>query len=263
MATPVVHVDAFTSDPYAGNPAAVCFLAAAREPAWMQRVASELNLSETAFLVPGGDAFGLRWFSPRVEVDLCGHATLASAHALWETDRLARDRQARFDTKSGRLTADRRGEWIELDFPSTPTAETPAPPGLLESLRTKARRVERSRFDFLVEVDGEETVRAIAPDFGGLARIDARGIIVTSRASAPGVDFVSRFFAPAVGIDEDQATGSSHCALAVYWSTRIGKMRMSARQLSLRGGRVEVELVGERVRLAGQAVTVVRGELVA
>ena len=260
---PIVHVDAFTDAPFSGNPAAVCLLPAARDDVWMQQVAAEMNLSETAFLVPRDDGFDLRWFTPAVEVALCGHATLASAHVLWEQGVLPPDATARFHTKSGVLTADRRGDWIELNFPAT-EAEPAAPPdGLLDALGVAgARFVGRSRFDYLVELDDEGVVRGLHPDFARLRAVPVRGTIVTARASASDCDFVSRFFATGAGIDEDPVTGSAHCALAPFWSRQLGKTTFVARQVSARGGLLRVTLEGDRVRLAGRAVTVVRGELV-
>jgi PhzF family phenazine biosynthesis protein len=263
MTLQIVVVDAFTSRPFTGNPAAVCVLPEPGDAAWMQRVAREMNLSETAFLHARADGFDLRWFTPGVEVDLCGHATLASAHVLWETGRLAPAEPARFHTRSGLLTAVRQGEWIELDFPATPEEPVEAPPGLAEALGVAPLYVGRSRFDYLVEFDDEETVRNLRPDFGPLAAIGARGVIATSRSADAGFDFVSRFFAPAAGINEDPVTGSSHCCLAPFWSRRLGKDTFLARQVSARGGVLKVRLEGDRVRLGGQAVTVLRSELLA
>jgi PhzF family phenazine biosynthesis protein len=227
----------------------------------MQAVAREMNLSETAFLHPEDGAFRLRWFTPRTEVDLCGHATLASAHVLWVTGRLQPGEAAVFETKSGTLTCIQHEDWIEMDFPSTPPQAAPAPEGLLESLNVEAVHVGRSKFDYLVEVSNEDAVRGIVPDFGQLARVEARGVMVTARGERPGVDFVSRFFAPAAGVAEDPVTGSAHCCLTPYWAGKLGKTEMDARQVSARGGRVRVRLDGDRVRLFGQAVTVLRGEL--
>jgi PhzF family phenazine biosynthesis protein len=263
MTVPIVHVDAFTSEPFAGNPAAVCYLDDPRDAAWMQQVAREMNLSETAFLRARGDGFDLRWFTPTVEVDLCGHATVASAHALWESGRLAPTETARFHTRSGVLTAARQGDWIELDFPATPDEAVAAPPGLVEALGVSPLYVGKSRFDYLVEVENEQAVRGVRPDFGRLGAIKARGVIVTGVASTAGVDFVSRYFAPAFGIDEDPVTGSTHCCLAPFWSRRLEKQELVARQLSPRGGLLRLRLDGDRVRIAGQAVTVWRGELLA
>ena len=261
MSLPIVQVDAFTDKAFGGNPAAVSILPGPRDERWMQQVAREMNLSETAFLHRVADGYALRWFTPTVEVALCGHATLASAHVLWEEGHLARDRQARFHTKSGLLTAERRDPWIELDFPATPPTSAPAPAGLIEALGVKPRTVARSRFDYLVEVDGEDVVRTLAPDFTALGRVDARGIMVTSRSSSNGFDFVSRFFAPASGVNEDPATGSSHCALAPFWSERLGRTELTAYQASPRGGVLRLRVNGDRVRIGGQAVTVLRGSL--
>ena len=264
MALRITQVDAFTDRPFAGNPAAVCILPAAADPAWMQDVAREMNLAETAFLVRQRDGYDLRWFTPAVEVDLCGHATLASAHVLWENSDLAPGAQARFQTKSGVLTADRRGAWIELDFPATPAAPAPTPNGLIEALGAQPRFVGRSRFDYLVEVESEATVRGLAPDLGALGRVQARGVIVTSRTDGKSTyDFVSRFFAPQSGVPEDPVTGSAHCALAPYWSAKLGKPELVGYQASARGGVVRVRVQGDRVLLGGQAVTVLRGELTA
>jgi len=228
----------------------------------MRHVAAEMNLSETAFLVPCDDGFRLRWFTPTVEVDLCGHATLAGAHVLWEEGHLAAGAVARFHTRSGLLLAARRGEWIELDFPATPPEPAAAPAGLEEALGIRAVWTGRSRFDYLVEAESAAVVREMRPDFTALARAEARGVIVTSGADAPPYDFVSRFFAPAAGIDEDPVTGSAHCALAPFWGARLGKTEMTAYQASARGGVVKARLAGDRVILGGQAVTVLRGELV-
>ncbi len=262
MGLKIVEVDAFTNRPFAGNPAAVCVLPAPRDERWMQDVARELNLAETAFLHPADEGYALRWFTPAVEVALCGHATLASAHVLWEEGHLPSGRQARFRTKSGLLTADRKGDWIELDFPATPAVPAPAPVGLVEALGAAPRWVGRSTFDYLLEVESEETVRRLEPDFAGLARVDARGIIVTSRAASREYDFVSRFFAPRAGVPEDPVTGSAHCALTPFWSERLDKTAMTAYQASPRGGVIRVRLAGARVGLGGQAVTVWRGELI-
>lgn len=263
MGLPISQVDAFTDRPFTGNPAAVCILPAAADARWMQDIAREMNLSETAFLVRQGDGFDLRWFTPAVEIDLCGHATLASAHVLWSDGLLPQAAQARFHTRSGLLTADRRGEWIELDFPATGAEAATSPPGLNAALGITPRFVGRSRFDYLLEVDGEDVVRGCKPDFGALARVEARGVIVTSRAAASSYDFVSRFFAPRSGVDEDPVTGSAHCALAPYWSAKLGRPELVGYQASARGGTVRVRLRGDRVILGGQAVTVLRGDLTA
>ena len=263
MAIRIVQVDAFTNKPFTGNPAAVCVLPAAPPDPWMRHVAREMNLSETAFLTPRDGGYQLRWFTPAVEVDLCGHATVASAHVLWQDGHLPADRQARFHTRSGLLLADRRGEWIELDFPAKLATPVEAPAGMLTALGVKATNVAKNQFDYLVEVASEEEVRAAAPDFTALKKVGARGIIVTARASTNGFDFVSRFFAPGSGIDEDPVTGSSHTALGPYWAARLGKTEFTAYQASARGGVVRVRLNGDRVILGGQAVTVMRAELLA
>jgi len=261
MSPTIYQVDAFSARPFAGNPAAVCILPAGREDNWMLAVAREMNLSETAFLVPQTDGYGLRWFTPAVEVDLCGHATLASAHILWEAGYLKPEQPARFYTRSGVLTAERQGDWIELDFPATPADPAPPPPGLLEALGCPVRSSGKTRLDYLLELDSESAVRGLQPDFKLLERVPARGVIVTSRSDRPEFDFVSRFFAPQSGVNEDPVTGSAHCSLGPYWGERLGKQEMIAYQASARGGIVKVRLAGARVKLAGQAVTVLRGEL--
>lgn len=257
----IYQVDAFTDRPFAGNPAAVCPLERAADEAWMRNVAMEMNLSETAFFYPVDDGYNLRWFTPAVEVDLCGHATLASAHILYELGILKSDQEARFHTKSGLLIARKSGDWIELDFPATPAVQLPAPNGLLPALDVEAMWVGQSKFDYLIEVASEAEVRALSPDFTSLKKLGGRGVIVTSQASTPGYDFISRFFAPAAGIDEDPVTGSSHCTLAPYWEPKLVKSEMIGYQASRRGGVVRVRRVGDRVMLGGQAVTVMRGEL--
>jgi PhzF family phenazine biosynthesis protein len=257
----ITQVDAFTDKPFAGNPAGVCLLPEARDETWMRNVAREMNLSETAFLVKQADGYNLRWFTPAVEVELCGHATLASAHVLWEEEYLKPGEQARFHTKSGLLTADRRGDWIEMDFPATPEQPSEPPTGLAEVLGVKWTHLGKNKFDYLVEVDSEEVVREVKPDFAELAELPVRGLIVTSRASTAGFDFVSRFFAPGSGVDEDPVTGSAHCCLGPYWQKRLNKTEFLAYQASARGGVVRVKVAGNRVKLGGQAVTVLRGEL--
>lgn len=261
MKLTLIQVDAFTSKPFSGNPAAVCILPAAREERWMQQVAAEMNLSETAFLTRREDGFNLRWFTPMTEVELCGHATLASAHALWETGQLSSHEQARFHTFSGLLTAERLDDWIQLDFPATPAEPTVEPPGLAKALGVKPTFVGKSKFDYLIELENEEQVRELEPDFRLLAGVPARGVIVTSRAQSGEYDFISRFFAPAAGIDEDPVTGSAHCCLGPFWGERLQKTNMLAYQASRRGGMMKVGVRDDRVLLGGQAITVVRGEL--
>lgn len=264
MALRIVQVDAFTDRPFAGNPAAVCVLPEPRSEAWMASVAQEMNLSETAFLVRRGGQEGgwdLRWFTPTVEVDLCGHATLASAHALWESGALASAAQAVFFTRSGKLTADRRGDWIELDFPSLPSLASSPPEGLAAALGVEIVATATSRGDVVVDVASEAVVRGMKPDFSLLGRVPTRGIIVTARADSPEHDVVSRFFVPSQGVNEDPVTGSAHCCLAPHWAPRLGKTDFVAYQASARGGVVRVGLRGDRVLLGGQAITVLSGEL--
>lgn len=258
----IVHVSAFVTDqPFSGNPAAVCFLdeGSLDSDAWMQGVALNMNLSETAFVSGAGGEYNLRWFTPAVEVDLCGHATLATCHALWSETSEAHETLT-FQTRSGPLRAVQRGDAIALDFPATPTPKCDAPEGLLEALGVQGP-VFRSRFDYMVEVESADAVRALQPDIRALKQLNVRGVIVT----APGddVDFVSRFFAPGAGVDEDPVTGSAHCALAPYWAAKLGRDKLSARQLSARGGRLNVEIAGDRVHLIGRAKTTLRGELIA
>jgi PhzF family phenazine biosynthesis protein len=262
MGVPIYQVDAFTEKPFSGNPAAVCLLPQAREAPWMQAVAKEMNLSETAFLLQQEDGYNLRWFTPAVEVDLCGHATLASAHILWETGILRREDQAGFHTRSGLLTAVSKGTEIELNFPAKTEEPAEAPAGLLEALKVKAKYIGKSRFDYLVLVDSEETVRGLKPDFTVLKSIPVRGVIVTSRASSGGYDFISRFFAPAAGVNEDPVTGSAHCTLGPFWSRQLGKKEFLAYQASERGGTLRVRIAGDRVHLGGKAVTIFQGEMV-
>lgn len=255
-------VDAFTDRPFGGNPAAVCVLDRWPSDRWLHAVGREMNLSETAFLVRReGNEFDLRWFTPRVEVALCGHATLASAHALWETDRAAGDGIG-FHTQSGRLTATPLSDGgIELDFPAKPAAPHEPPAGLLDALGAKPVAVGRNPFDYLVEVATEDDVRGLRPDFGKLAKTPCRGVIVTAKSADPRFDFVSRFFAPQAGVNEDPVTGSAHCCLSEWWGERLGKAEMVGFQASERGGVVRVTRAGDRVRLGGRAVTVSRGEL--
>lgn len=257
----IYQVDAFTREPFQGNPAAVCILKQSQDAHWMQNVALEMNLSETAFLVPQEDGFQLRWFTPAVEVALCGHATLASAHILWETGVLGGEEKAIFHTLSGVLTAARNGSWIELNFPSTPEEAVDTPPGLVEALGVQPLYTGQNQYDYLVEVESEEQVINLKPDFKRLKEMDVRGIMVTSRATRQGFDFVSRFFAPGAGIDEDPVTGSAHCCLGPFWRDKTGKDDMTAYQASARGGVVKVRVAGERIILSGQAVTTMEGVL--
>ncbi|MGH7742625.1 MAG: PhzF family phenazine biosynthesis protein [Candidatus Eiseniibacteriota bacterium] len=261
MPLKITQVDAFTSRAFAGNPAAVCLLPEARDAAWMQTIAREMNLSETAFLVHRDNGFDLRWFTPAIEVDLCGHATLASAHVLWESGTLESSAMARFHTRSGLLTAERRGAWIEMVFPALPEVPAEAPEGFAQALGAKPVYFGRSRFDALAELTSEEEVQHLTPDFGRLGQLPVRGIMVTAKSARPERDFVSRFFAPAAGVPEDPVTGSAHCCLAPYWSRKLGKRELVAHQISPRGGELRLRAEGDRVVLGGQAVTVLQGEL--
>jgi PhzF family phenazine biosynthesis protein len=262
------QVDAFADHAFGGNPAAVCLVEGDVDSDWMQSVAREMNLSETAFLSPVEDGvYGLRWFTPAVEVDLCGHATLASAHILWE-EKIEGPEPLSFSTRSGLLTAVPVGDGlIQLDLPADPPDVSygggPFSEGLAAALGARIVGVHRGRFDLLVEVDDAEAVRQLTPDLRALAGFDARGVIVTAAGDAlHGADFVSRCFYPACGIDEDPVTGSAHCTLASFWCTRLGRPSLVGWQASPRGGRVGVELAGDRVLVTGRAVTVLRGELV-
>lgn len=258
---PYFQVDAFTNHAFAGNPAAVCLLDTERETDWMQAVAAEIGLSETAFLVKHKDDYSLRWFTPTTEVDLCGHATLSAAHILWEQAILAGNKEARFHTHSGLLTAIRNHTVITLDFPATPVEPTVAPSGLLAALGLDHGDVYRSHFDYMVIIDDAETLRNMSPDFSALGRVPTRGVIVSASADINEFDFISRFFAPSSGINEDSVTGSAHCALGPWWAAQLGKHSLTALQASRRGGVVLVDLEGDRVRLGGEAVTILSGEL--
>ena len=263
MTFPLYQVDAFTDTAFAGNPAAVVLIDQPVDAQWMGRVAAEMNLSETAFVEPRETGvYGLRWFTPRVEVDLCGHATLAAAHVLWETGVEATE--LHFETRSGRLTAVRRGQWIEMNFPADQSKAIVVPHELEPALRVKPVHVRRGRDDMLVELESADAVRQVHPNFNKLAALaDVRGIIVTAASDDDRYDFISRFFAPAAGIDEDPVTGSAHCTLGAYWAQKLRDDDLVGYQASPRGGVVRVRLDGDRVRLSGQAVTVLRGELTA
>jgi len=262
MPVPITVVDAFTSTPFAGNPAAVAVLEAERDKTWMQQVAREMNLSETAFLLRRPDHVALRWFTPTVEVDLCGHATLASAHVLWTSGAVPERETIRFRTRSGELTAAKDGDWIQLDFPALVASWADVPPGLAEVLGARPKSAATSRFDLLIELESEAVVRDLKPDIGLLSNLPYRGVIVTAAAASDDeYDFVSRFFAPRAGVPEDPVTGSAHCVLGPYWGERLGQTSLIGYQASARGGVVKVELRGERAVLGGQAVTVWGGEL--
>jgi PhzF family phenazine biosynthesis protein len=261
MSVRLFQVDAFAERPFQGNPAAVCILEDRAGEAWMQSVAQEMNLSETAFVVPREETFELRWFTPGAEVDLCGHATLATAHVLWETGRPL-SWPIEFETQSGLLTATSLdGGRIGLDFPADPLQSAPMPDGLVEVLGAHPVTFGAGRDYLFAEVASEAIVRGLEPDFAGLEKIVPVGICVTAKADDPQFDFVSRFFAPAVGVPEDPVTGSAHCLLAPFWAERLGKTDLVGFQASRRGGIVRVRDAGERTLLGGSAVTVLEGRL--
>ena len=262
MSAPLYVVDAFADRPFAGNPAAVVPLDDPPAENWMKRIALEMNLSETAFVWPEVDGFRLRWLTPAVEVDLCGHATLAASHVLWETGRVKRESPIRFHTRSGALSAAISGELIELDFPAKPATMTAPDPAVLAALGTTAIEYGLYGTDALVVVETELQVVKMTPDFRKLAAVGVRGVIVTAKSNTPDRDFVSRFFGPGVGIDEDPVTGSAHCCLGPYWGQQLGKKELIGYQASPRGGTVRVRLVGDRAMLGGRAFTIVRGEIV-
>ncbi len=257
-------VDAFADRPFTGNPAAVVPLTSWPSNDFLQSVAMEMNLSETAYIVPRTDAprsFDLRWFTPNMEVDLCGHATLATARVIAHVGWAGEAETIRFQTRSGELTARLQGSAIVLDFPLKAEQPAEAPPGLCEALGLEPRYVGRNQFDYLVEAASEEVVRGLTPDMSRLAAVKCRGVIVTAASGSGDFDFVSRFFAPAAGVDEDPVTGSAHCCLADFWRARTGKTRFRAYQASARGGTLDVEIVGDRVLLGGQGVLIAEGEL--
>lgn len=258
----IYTVDAFTGEPFGGNPAGVCVLDSPKDDKWMQRVAAEMNLSETAFLLKSSDGFMLRWFTPRAEVDLCGHATLASAHLLWE-EGITNEPEIIFHTKRSLLKARKHGLWIEMDFPAEPDEETKAPELLREALGVPLKYIGKNRIDYIVEVDDEQTVKDLQPDINMMKNITTRGVLVTAKADDEDTDFVSRCFFPAIGISEDPVTGSAHCCLGPYWAKKLDKTQLNARQVSERGGELRLKVLGERILIYGQAVTVIKGELLA
>ncbi|UOF90325.1 PhzF family phenazine biosynthesis protein [Fodinisporobacter ferrooxydans] len=258
MALPIYVIDAFTDKAFKGNPAAVCLTPDPLDDVQMQNIAAEMNLSETAFLFPHQDGYSLRWFTPNTEVELCGHATLASAHILWEMKVLPIDGQANFYTKSGRLTAKKDGAWIQLNFPAEPAAECGYPAELIDALQINPIYVGRNRFDYLIEIESEDMLKNLNPNFSLLEKIQTRGVLVTSKSDE--FDFISRCFFPAVGVNEDPVTGSAHCCLAPYWSKKLQKNEFYAYQASKRGGILKIQLNEDRVLMAGQAVTVIKCE---
>jgi len=263
MPVPFFQVDSFTPEPYKGNPAGVCILDTNRDEVWMQLVAKEVNLSETAFVVQKSEQeFDLRWFTPTTEVDLCGHATLAASHILWEQNILSEDKEAVFSTKSGLLACKKCSDKISMDFPSEKAEKAEAPKGLLEALNINPLYIGKNRMDYIIEVESEKIVRALNPDFKALKAVKThRGIIITAKSDDEKYDFVSRFFAPAAGIDEDPVTGSAHCCLAPYWAEKLNKKEFKAYQASERGGGLDLLLSDDRVCITGKAVTVIAGKI--
>ena len=264
----IFHVDAFAEAPFTGNPAGVCLLDSTQSEEWMQHIAAEMNLSETAFvdIQSGGSDSSLRWFTPTTEVSLCGHATLATAHILWEHGIVESGQETHFHTKSGLLSAAKRKEQIELGFPWRQVQLVDAPPRLEEALGVKEPKyIGKYGTDtgslYLLELGSDQEVRELKPDFRGLRATDSRATIVTALSSSSEFDFVSRFFAPAVGIDEDPVTGSAHCYLAPFWAERLGKTELTGFQLSARTGVVRCRLAEGQVMLCGKAVTVMQGEV--
>ena len=263
---PIWQVDAFADRAFAGNPAAICILHKFASDQWMQCVAAEMNLAETAFVVPTEEAslYHLRWFTPSTEVDLCGHATLAAAHVLWELKRVQHSVPIRFQTKSGQLVCYSTGLGIKLDFPASPVEPLKSAAvklELLEALRIPQAEFFQTSFDIMVCVDSPDVVRDLNPDYRQLASVETRGVMVTSTADVEGVDFISRFFAPRCGIAEDPVTGSAHCCLAPYWAGRMGRTTLVGYQASPRGGIVRCEVVHDRVHLTGNAITILEGFL--
>jgi predicted PhzF superfamily epimerase YddE/YHI9 len=261
MGIVLYQVDAFTSEPFGGNPAAVTLLSQPVPDTYMQAVAAEMNLSETAFLTPRGDSFGLRWFTPAAEVDLCGHATLASAHVLWTEGVVHPDARITFETLSGRLMAWKDGDRIMMDFPSEPAGEVEVPQALLDAVPARIVEGWRNRLDYMVVLDSEEAVRSLRPDMAAVASLGSRGMIVTALSHDAAYDFVSRYFAPQFGIPEDPVTGSAHCCLGPYWASRLDKPDLTGYQASTRGGVVHVAIRGNRVLIGGQAVSTARIEM--
>lgn len=257
---PLYTVDSFAEAPFRGNPAGVCFLMGKQTSAWMQQIAREMNLSETAFFMQSERGYHLRWFTPTTEVELCGHATLAAAHIIWETGMLAHEEEILFETLSGDLRARVHEGWIELDFPAETPVPCDLPPGLVEALGCSSpKAMLKNRFDYFLVFDEESEIEAMAPDFRALGGIETRGVVVTSLSQQPGIDYKCRFFGPAVGVDEDPVTGSAHCAIGPYWAGILERKTVNGFQSSERGGMVQVALAGERALLRGKAVTVMQG----
>jgi len=259
MQIPIYHVDAFTDTPFKGNPAGVCLLQNEGDSLWMQHIAFEMNLSETAFVYRSGQNFSLRWFTPVTEVNLCGHATLAAAHVLWKSGEVKESETIRFETLSGILSARKVGDWIELNFPAAKLERSDLSSYYIDALGISPDAIFQSDDKYLIEVADETVVRQMRPDFSTLVRLPGRGITVTALSDTPGTDFVSRYFAPWVGINEDPVTGSAHCMLGPYWQKKLAKDHLVAYQASARGGWLKLHMSGEKVYISGQAVTVMRG----
>ena len=263
MSIPIYQVDAFTNTPFCGNSAAICLLSEPKDEIWMQNVAAEMNLSETAFLYRQDEGYNLRWFTPAIEVDLCGHATLAAAHALYEAGHIGDKELVKFSTRSGFLTATRADNMIELNFPKEPADEAKnIPANLLGALHVRPTFVGKNRLDYLIEVASVEEVQNLTPNFDQLKSLKMRGVMVTAKSQSE-CDFVSRYFAPGAGINEDPVTGSAHCCLGPYWAKKLGKNDLVAHQISKRKGILYLRLADDRIYIRGQAVTIFKGELCA
>ena len=252
-------VDTFAERPFTGNPAAVCLLDGPKSAEWMQQLAFELGFAETAYVLRTEEGLSLRWFTPLIEVSLCGHATMASAHVLWSIGRA--HGPINFHTQSGVLTCERKGRLIYLDLPRIDPVDAPPPIGLFAALGLRPVSVRRADGDFLLEVQDEDIVRRAAPDMRNLTQVNMRGVAITAPSKNPEFDFVSRFFAPQAGINEDPVTGSAHSRLVPYWAKRLGKTVLFARQASARGGELWCELRGERVTMAGHAALYLEGTI--
>ncbi len=258
----IFQVDTFTDVAFGGNPAAVCLLDGPTDPRWLQKIAAEFNLSETAFVFKRDEGgYGLRWFTPTIEVDLCGHATIAAAHALFEEGLVPPGEYIRFYTKSGLLMTRLQGNWIEMNFPADIVRKVEIPPMLTEAIGIEPRFVAKGKFDYLVQLSSEAEVRELKPNMELLTGLPVRGIIVTAASGKKGIDFISRFFAPAAGISEDPVTGSAHCMLGVFYRELLGKTEMVGYQASKRGGTVKISMHEDRVLLSGQAVMISKGEV--
>lgn len=258
----IFQVDSFTSEPFKGNPAAVCILKEEKDDNWMQNVAKEMNLSETAFIYKYRDGYNLKWFTPACEIDLCGHATLATAHILWEAKYEEKESEIKFYSNSGLLIAKSVSGMIRLDFPLLDITKEEVPVELIDALKIKPTFTGTSGPNFFIEVETEKEVYSLMPDFNSIAKLDKQGVIVTSKSNNNTYDIISRYFAPKEEINEDPVTGSAHCSLANYWMKKLNKNYIKAYQASERGGRIDVEINGDRVYLYGNAITIFRGELV-